>query len=214
MIKEAFAHVDTWVFDLDNTLYHPSVRLFDQIEALMTDYVMKELGVDAEHANFLRRHYWEKHGTTLAGLMRENNLDPVPYLEKVHDIDFSVLNADPDLAAAIAALPGRKFVYTNGTAPYARNVLEGRGLSGLMDGVFGIENADYHPKPDRVAFDTIFAKADIAPAQSAMFEDDTRNLKVPKQLKMRTIHVADEASPATHVEFHTADLTAFLSQLV
>lgn len=214
MIKDAFSHVDTWVFDLDNTLYHPSVRLFDQIEALMTDYVMGALDVDAEQANYLRHHYWAKHGTTLAGLMRENNLDPVPYLETVHDIDFSVLTVDPEMAAAIRALPGRKFVYTNGTAPYAQNVLKGRGLDGLMDGVFGIENADYHPKPDRAAFEVIFAKAEIDPTRAAMFEDDIRNLAVPKQMQMRTIHVADDASPAPHVEHHTANLTGFLSQLV
>lgn len=214
MSKDAFSHIDTWVFDLDNTLYHPSVRLFDQIEALMTEYVMNALNVDEERAHYLRKHYWNVHGTTLAGLMREHDLDPAPYLEAVHDIDFSVLTKDPDLAAAISNLPGRKFVYTNGTAPYAQNVLMGRGLDGLMDGVFGIENADYHPKPDHAAFTTIFEKAEIDPKCAAMFEDDIRNLAVPKQMRMRTVHVADDVTPADHVEFHTSHLSVFLSQLV
>jgi putative hydrolase of the HAD superfamily len=213
MLKSDFAHVETWVFDLDNTLYHPSVRLFDQIEQRMTAYVMQALDIERDHANHLRDHYWEKHGTTLAGLMREHDLDPDPYLLDVHDIDFSVLQPDMALATAIAALPGRKIVYTNGTAPYARNVLQGRGLDKLFDAVYGIENADYHPKPDAAAFQVIFSRDGLRPANAAMFEDDPRNLAVPHALGMRTVHVADDPRPADHIHHHTADLSAFLSQL-
>jgi putative hydrolase of the HAD superfamily len=117
MIRQSFSHVRTWVFDLDNTLYPPAARLFDQIEVRMTRFVMNALGVDQERANFLRGHYWRTYGTTLAGLMREHDVDPVPYLLDVHDITFDALLPDPHLAALIANLPGRKIVYTNGTAP-------------------------------------------------------------------------------------------------
>ena len=213
MPKDQFAHVTTWVFDLDNTLYPPSVRLFDQIEVRMTAWVMQSLGVNRAEADRLRAHYWATHGTTLAGLMREHRIDPGPYLTDVHDIDFSALSPDPALAAALAALPGRKIVYTNGSAPYAHQVIAARGLSGLFDAVYGIEEADYHPKPDKAAFDRIFARDGVAPARAAMFEDDPRNLAVPHALGMRTVLVGPEAAPQPHIHHQTDDLAAFLARL-
>ena len=210
----SFAHVEHWVFDLDNTLYPPSARLFDQIERRMTDFVARTLNVPADTANHLRDHYWRLYGTTLAGLMHEHGLEPGPYLADVHDISFDALSPDPALRAAIAALPGRKIVFTNGSAPYAERVLAARGLSGgLFDGVFGVEHADYHPKPAARAFDAVFAKAGVAPRQAAMFEDDPRNLAVPHGLGMRTVHVAPHPEPAPHIEHHTDDLPGFLRAL-
>ena len=135
MISKLFSHVSTWVFDLDNTLYPPEAQLFDQIEVKMTDWVMSSLGVSRAKADHLRRYYWEKYGTTLAGLMREHDLDPTPYLVDVHDIDLSHLKKDAALAARIADLPGRKIVYTNGCAPYAERVITARGLENVFDAV-------------------------------------------------------------------------------
>ncbi len=114
MPYDAFTHVDYWVFDLDNTLYPPQARLFDQIEKLMAEYVMRELNVDVQTANSLRRKYWKEYGTTLAGLMHVHDIDPDPYLHEVHQLDLSHIEATPDLRAAISALPGRKIIYTNG----------------------------------------------------------------------------------------------------
>jgi putative hydrolase of the HAD superfamily len=214
MPREQFSHVNTWVFDLDNTLYPPAVRLFDQIEVRMVDYVMRTLAVDRAEADRLRAQYWRTHGTTLAGLMREHDLDPLPYLAEVHDIDFSPLSPDPALAAAIRALPGRRIVYTNGSAPYAARVIAARGLSGLFDAVYGVEHADFHPKPDAAAFARVFGRDGLDPTRSAMFEDDPRNLAAPHAMGMRTVHVAPEAAPAPHIEHHTDDLCAFLSQVL
>ena len=121
-MHQAFSHIRVWVFDLDNTLYRPEVRLFDQIQVRMTDYVIKTLGVSRKQADFLRDHYWQTYGTTLAGLMAEHRVDPLPYLADVHDIDFSALTANPNLARAIAALPGRRIVFTNGSQPYAADI--------------------------------------------------------------------------------------------
>ena len=213
MPKAAFAHVKTWVFDLDNTLYPPEVRLFDQIEVRMTAWVEQALGVDRETANHLRKHYWQRYGTTLAGLMREHDVDPAPYLTEVHDIDFSVLTPDPGLAEAIDRLPGRAIVYTNGSEPYARRVIAARGLGGLFDAVYGVEHAGFHPKPERRAFDAIIARDGFDPARAAMFEDDARNLAEPRALGMRTVHVAPLPEPAPHIEHHTADLADFLARL-
>ena len=214
MPKDRFAHVETWVFDLDNTLYPPEVRLFDQIEVRMTAWVMEALGVDRNEADRLRRHYWASYGTTLAGLMREHDIDPAPYLTDVHDIDFGVLTSDPGLADAIRALPGRRVVYTNGSAPYAERVIAARGLSGLFDAVYGVEHAGFRPKPEREAFEAIIARDGFTPARAAMFEDDPRNLAAPHGLGMATVHVAPERHQAAHIHHHTDDLAGFLARLV
>ncbi|WP_126975802.1 pyrimidine 5'-nucleotidase [Frigidibacter oleivorans] len=212
-IAAAFAHVRHWVFDLDNTLYPPEARLFDQIERRMTAWVMQALNLGQPEADGLRRRYWQLHGTTLAGLMAEHGVDPVPYLVDVHDISLDHLTPDPGLRAAIAALPGRKIVHTNGSAPYAERVLAARGLAGLFDGVYGVEDAGYVPKPQRSAFETVFARAGIAAATGAMFEDDARNLAAPHDMGMRTVHVAPLPAPAPHIHHHTAGLAEFLARL-
>ena len=209
----SFSHVRSWVFDLDNTLYPPSARLFDQIEVRMTDWVMQSLRVDRPEADRLRRHYWATYGTTLAGLMREHNIDPAPYLTDVHDINFDNLAPDQLLADRISSLPGRRIVYTNGSAPYAHQVIKARGLTGVFDAVYGVEHAGFHPKPDRAAFETVFALDGLNPATAAMFEDDTRNLAAPYAMGMQTVLVAPEPDPAPYIHHHTDDLTAFLGRL-
>jgi putative hydrolase of the HAD superfamily len=214
MSADRFHHVTDWVFDLDNTLYPPAVRLFDQIEIRMTDFVMQALGVERTEADRLRKHYWALYGTTLAGLMHEHDVDPAPYLSEVHDISLDRLTPDPALRAGIAALPGRKIVYTNGCAPYAERVVAARGLSGLFDGIYGVEHAAFRPKPERAAFEAVFAQADITPERAAMFEDDPRNLAAPHAMGMRTVHVAPAPAPADHIEHHTDDLAVFLATLV
>ncbi len=214
MVKPAFAHVTQWVFDLDNTLYPPHMRLFDQIEVLMTDYVVDALGVDRAEADRLRSHYWQQYGTTLAGLMAEHDLDPEPYLHAVHQVDLSRMEPDARLAESIRALPGRRIVYTNACAPYAEQVLASRGLDGLFDAIYGVEHAGYRPKPERAAFEAIFAQDGIQADKAAMFEDEPRNLTAPHQMGMRTIHVAPEPHDADHIHHHTDDLSGFLARLI
>ena len=212
MPRAQFSHVETWVFDLDNTLYPPEARLFDQIEQRMTDYVMRELGVDFEHANSLRARYWREHGTTLAGLMTVHGLEPDPYLAEVHDIDLSVIMASPALRDAIVALPGRKVIYTNGSREHARRVTRALGIDGIFDAVYGIEDADYLPKPDETAFARVFRRDGFETSRAAMFEDDPRNLAVPHALGMRTVLVGP-GEPAPHIHHHTDDLADFLARL-
>ncbi|WP_417208009.1 pyrimidine 5'-nucleotidase [Antarctobacter sp.] len=213
MTKDRFAHVRAWVFDLDNTLYSPAVRLFDQIEARMNAYVSRVTGLAKEDAAHLRRDYWARYGTTLAGLMTHHEVDPVDYLIDVHDISFDALTPDPHLAELIATLPGRRIVYTNGSAPYAAQVLKARGLEAAFDAIYGVEHADYTPKPRAEAYDRIFALDGLDPTEAAMFEDDPRNLAAPHALGMRTVHVAPEATPAPHIQHHTDDLAGFLRRL-
>ncbi|SDD94887.1 pyrimidine 5'-nucleotidase [Ruegeria marina] len=213
MVRDAFSHVTTWVFDLDNTLYPPHMRLFDQIEVRMTAYVMEVLKVDRAEADRLRATYWLQYGTTLAGLMREHAIDPDPYLVAVHDVDMSHMTPDAALADHIRALPGRRIVYTNGSAPYAERVLAARGLSGLFDAIYGVEHAGYRPKPERAAFEEVFTRDGVIPDRAAMFEDDPRNLAAPHEMGMRTVHVAPDPHEADHIHHHTDDLAAFLARL-
>jgi len=214
MVAASFEHVRAWVFDLDNTLYPPSVRLFDQIEVKMTQYMFRELGLPTDAANALRKDYWQRYGTTLAGLMAEHDIDPDVFLDEVHQIDMGKLTVDPALVTAIARLPGRRIVYTNGSEPYARRVLAARGLTDLFDAVYGIEHANYRPKPEQAAFEAVFALDGLSPEQGAMFEHDTRSLAAPHAMGMRTVLVGPTPVPADHIHHHTDDLAGFLSQLV
>lgn len=213
MKNTAFSHVSTWVFDLDNTLYPPQMRLFDQIEVKMTAWVMANLGLPQERANALRAEYWATYGTTLAGLMTEHDVDPTDYLADVHDIDFSVLRPDPMLADRIRALPGRRIIFTNGDAPYAKKVIAARGLDGLFDAIYGVEHANFRPKPEAAAFETVFGADGFDRNRAAMFEDDPRNLAVPHAMGLRTVHIAPQAHPADHIHHHHADLSEFLGSL-
>lgn len=212
MPHDQFRDVHTWVFDLDNTLYPSSARLFDQIEVKMTSYVMSELGVERDEADRLRSQYWRDYGTTLNGLMQVHRIDPAPYLDVVHDIDLSGLAKAPDLAEAIGALPGRKIVYTNGSRGHADNVMAARGLTGVFDARYGIEDARYRPKPDQQAFEAIFALDGVTATGAAMVEDDLRNLAAPRAMGMRTLWVTDAAhDPAADAT--TDDLTDFLQKV-
>jgi putative hydrolase of the HAD superfamily len=212
MPRAAFARVETWVFDLDNTLYPPAVRLFDQIERRMTEYVMRALGLAADEADALRGRYWRTYGTTLAGLMREHGLDPTPYLEHVHDIDLTGVRPAPELCAALKRLRGRKVVYTNGSREHARRVTRAIGLEGCFDALYGFEDATYLPKPEAAAFAAVFALEKLDASRGAMFEDDHRNLQVPHRLGMRTVLVGPAASHP-HVHHQTEDLVAFLGRV-
>ena len=213
MARAQFAHVETWVFDLDNTLYPADVRLFDQIERRMTDYVMRALAVDEAEAHRLRRLYWEIHGTTLAGLMEEHGLDPEPYLAEVHDIDLTAVPPHAALRDAIGRLPGRRIVYTNGSREHARRVTAAIGLDGAFDRLYGFEDSGYVPKPQAAAFAAVFGLDGLDPRRGAMFEDDPRNLAVPHALGMRTVLVGPLEAPAEHPHVHhaTEDLVAFLA---
>lgn len=219
----SFSHVTTWIFDLDNTLYPPEMQLFPQIERRMTLFVMRELGVTEDEASRLRNLYWREHGTTLAGLMELHDIDPTPYLRDVHDVDFSGLTPDPDLAQAIRALPGRKIIHTNGDSTYAQRVLSHRGLD-IFDAIFGVEEVAYHPKPDQRAYHMVIEQQGFDPASAAMFEDDPRNLLVPQSLGMRTVlvgsgqhgpdYVEFDQDHGKHVQFRTDDLTRFLREIM
>ncbi len=174
---------------------------------------MNLLDVNKVEAEKMRVEYWKKYGTSLAGLMQNYKIDPDDFLNNVHDIDFSVLPKDLNLLEALNNLPGRKLVYTNGTVPYAREVLKYRGLLNVFDEIYGIEDSTYVPKPFPEAFEIIFSKANIVHNRSAMFEDEVRNLEVPFKLGLKTILVNDVQSNKNFVDYTITCLSDFLRQI-
>ena len=210
---KSFGEIDTWIFDLDNTLYPPQARLFDQISEKMRHYIRREFDVPMAQADAMRAQYWNEYGTTLAGLMAHHQIDPWHFLNDVHDIDFSVLYPDATLANAITGLPGRKLLYTNGDKHYARRVLAARGLSDAFAELYGIEDADFRPKPEKAAFERVFATAGIIPGSAAMFEDEPRNLLVPHAMGITTVLVHTETDEASHIDHKTSDLACFLYEI-
>ena len=209
----ALSHVRTWIFDLDNTLYPPVADLFGLIDDRMGAYIAELLACDPIEARRVQKEYFLAHGTTLAGLMQDHGVDPHHFLDFVHDIPLDRIAPDMAVIDRIASLPGRRIVFTNGSAPYAEKVLEARGLSGLFEAVYGVEHADYAPKPRAEAFEKVFGKAGIRRDRAAMFEDDPRNLAVPHAMGLRTVLVAPARIEAPHIGHHTDDLARFLTSL-
>ena len=222
-----FRHIDCWIFDLDNTLYDAECRLFDEIDSRMTAYIKERLKLAHEDARRLQKDYYMRYGTTMSGLMREHDVEPDHFLDFVHDIDLAPIKPNPALAGAISKLPGRKYIYTNGSTQHAENVAGALGLFHLFDDVFDIKAADYTPKPHRAPYEDFIARHAIAPARAAMFEDLAQNLEIPHVLGMTTVLVCsdaawltdepDEKRPARigdgapHVQYATDNLTKFLT---
>lgn len=225
--KPDFAHVESWVFDLDNTLYCPSANLFAQIDARMRAFITKSLGVDGEAAYALQKKYYQEHGTTLSGLMAVHGIDPHPFLDFVHDIDVSVIPENPALAEALERLPGRRLVFTNGTVAHAARVLERIGIHGHVEDIFDIVHADFVPKPKVQTFERFLARTGVDPHRAAMFEDLDRNLEPAAALGMTTVLVrpltghgdpavrgwSEPAPDAPHIHYRTHDLAGFLASL-
>ncbi|WP_306117446.1 MULTISPECIES: pyrimidine 5'-nucleotidase [unclassified Roseitalea] len=182
-----FAHVREWVFDLDNTLYPHHTNLFSQIDVAMTDYVSTLLQLPRDEARTLQKDYYHRYGTTLAGLIAQHDVDPDDFLEKVHDIDYSWIDPDPALGEAIRALPGRKFIFTNGDKGHAERTARQLGILDHFDEIFDIVAADLVPKPAGSTYDKFRAIHRVDCERAAMFEDLARNLTVPKSLGMTTV---------------------------
>jgi putative hydrolase of the HAD superfamily len=224
--KPAFDHVTTWVFDLDNTLYPRRSNLFSQIDVKMTSYVAQLLGLPRDEARKVQKQYYLEHGTTLKGLMLEHRVDYRDFLDKVHDIDYSWLDPDPALGKAISALPGRKYIFTNGDRGHAERAAGQLGILDRFDDIFDIVAAELTPKPARETYDRFLAAHGVDGSKSAMFEDLARNLVEAKALGMSTVLILpgefdgeftdaweSGGHDGAHVDHATDDLTGFLTGL-
>lgn len=215
----SLAHVRNWIFDLDNTLYPTRANLFALIDARMTAFVADFLNVDAEEAHRVQKAYFLGHGTTLAGLMAEHDVDPHAFLAFVHDIEMDVLEENAPLAAAIAKLPGRKIVFTNGDAPYALKVLDRLGLGGSFEAVHDIHAMALRPKPDPGAYAGLCASFEIDPRESLFVEDMARNLKPAKAIGMTTVWIDNgseqaECADRGYIDYTVGDVTEWLEEIL
>jgi putative hydrolase of the HAD superfamily len=219
----AFGHVETWVFDLDNTLYPHHLNLWQQVDERIRDYIARYLKVTAEEAFRLQKDYYKRYGTSMRGLMTEHGMEPDDFLDFVHQIDHSPLTPNAALGAAIEVLPGRKLILTNGTRRHADAVLARLELDRHFDDVFDIVAAELEPKPSPQTYDRFLKAHNVDAARTAMFEDLARNLVVPHALGMTTVLVVPEHTrevfredwelegrEAPHVDHVTDDLVGFL----
>ncbi|MEO3386522.1 pyrimidine 5'-nucleotidase [Mesorhizobium sp. CAU 1741] len=222
-----FAHVTDWVFDLDNTLYPHHSNLFSQIDVKMTAYVSELLQLPRDEARKLQKELYKDYGTTLNGLMARHGIDPDDFLNKVHDIDYTWVDPNPALGDAIKALPGRKFIFTNGDRGHAERTARQLGILDHFDDIFDIVAADLMPKPARETYDKFVGLHRVDAPRAAMFEDLARNLSVPKLLGMMTVLIVPnnfeptfseiwerDAEFEDDVDFVTDDLAGFLTTIL
>jgi putative hydrolase of the HAD superfamily len=218
----SFSHVETWIFDLDNTLYPPGSRVWPQIDDRITLYIAHLFGIDGMSARALQKYFYHKYGTTLRALIDEYDIDPYDFLDFAHDIDHSDIELNDALGRAIERLPGRKLILTNGSRRHAENVARKIGILDHFEDVFDIAASDFIPKPERRAYERFLDKHGVEPARAAMFEDIAKNLVVPHDLGMTTTLIVpksvdpfreefeQEAVEAPHIDYITNDLASFL----
>ena len=222
-----FARVETWVFDLDNTLYPHHLNLWHQVDERIREYVADYLKVARDDAFRIQKDYYKRYGTTMRGMMAEHGMSPDAFLDYVHRIDHSPLTPNPALGAALERLPGRKLILTNGTRKHADAVMRRLEIDRHFEDVFDIVAANLEPKPLAQTYDRFLALHDVDPRKAAMFEDLARNLAVPNALGMITVLVVPEKTrevfregwelegrEAAHVHHVTDDLVGFLNKIV
>lgn len=217
-MQTPFAHIDTWIFDLDLTLYGPEANIMAQVRDRIALFVEKHFNIGSDEAHKIRHTYWKKYGTTLGGLMAEHKVDPNGYLDFVHDVDMDLLRPDADLRRQIISLPGRKLIFTNADAPYAERVLAARGLENLFEDIFDIHRMQHLPKPAAASYDSLCAQLDINPARALFVEDSANNLVPARVLGMTTIwvnHGTEAVSSDTeqYIDHEIADLNDWLSSI-
>jgi putative hydrolase of the HAD superfamily len=221
-----FSHIETWVFDLDNTLYPPHLNLWQQVDDRIRQYIARFLNITHEEAFRVQKDYYKRYGTTMRGLMTEHGLEPDDFLDFVHQIDHSPLEPNPTLGAALEKLAGRKLILTNGTRKHANAIMRRLAVHQHFEDIFDIVAAGLQPKPSRQTYEAFLATHGVDPLRSAMFEDLARNLVVPHALGMATILVVPqgtrevfredwelEGRDAPHVDYMTEDLAGFLADI-
>ena len=221
-----FSNVETWVFDLDNTLYPHHLNLWQQVDDRIRDYIADFLKVSRDEAFRVQKDYYRRYGTSMRGLMEEHGLNPDEFLVMVREIDHSPLTPNPALGAAISRLPGRKLILTNGTRRHAEIVMRRLEIFEHFEDVFDIAAAELEPKPRAVVYDRFLARHGVDPCKAAIFEDLARNLEVPHARGMTTVLVVPGGTREVfredwelagrdepHVDHVTDDLTAFLDAI-
>ena len=214
-----FFHVRDWIFDLDNCLYPASAGLFELIDERMGAYIQRLLDCDPVEARRVQKHHFHTHGTTLAGLMKEHGVEPNHFLEDVHAIALDRIQPDQGLGASLGRLPGRKFVFTNGDASYARRVLEAIGIHDRFDHLHDIHASSYRPKPDPHGYELLCERFAIDPKQALLADDMAGNLAPAKALGMTTVWVDNGSERGNHglgdfIDFRISSVSEWLREIL
>jgi putative hydrolase of the HAD superfamily len=214
-----FAHISNWIFDLDNCLYPASTGLFSLIDERMNAYIRRLLNCDAAEARRVQKHHFHTHGTTLAGLMKEHGVDPHEFLEDVHAISLDRVQCDQRLGRLLPLLPGRRFVFTNGDAPYARRVLAAIGIDQHFDELHDIHASSFRPKPDPHGYRLLCDRFGIEPRQASLIDDMAQNLAPAKTLGMTTVWVDKGSERGNHgagdfIDYRIGDVGEWLQQIL
>ena len=220
-VRDSFAHVDTWVFDLDDTLYPRSVDLHGQMRERVVTFIADHMKIDRATAQAVHVDYYERFGSTLRGMVQLHGISPNAFLDFVHQIDLSVLVHNEDLIGALEALPGRRIIFTNAPRGHATSALKAMGMADLFDAIASIEDSNFVGKPNLSAFSGFFEAHGVNPRQAAMFEDRPGNLLVPHELGMKTVLVVDplfedanRVVKPPQADLVITELTGFLRQLI
>ena len=214
--------IDTWIFDLDNTLYSADSGIFQQVHVLMGKFVSKHLKIDINEAKIIQKKYYKEHGTTLRGLMDNHGVDPDEFLKKVHTLDYSIVNPNKKLNAELKKLSGRKIIYTNANLQHVNNVLKRLELTNAFDGIFDIKMADYIPKPELKPYKLIINKYELDPKKTIMFDDIARNLVPASKIGFTTVWIDvgkenysdDIKSSKKYLDYETTDLPLWLNSII
>ncbi|MGH6958179.1 MAG: pyrimidine 5'-nucleotidase [Caulobacteraceae bacterium] len=213
MTAADLSHIDTWLFDLDNTLYPAETGLGVEISARITGYVAELTGLERGSAQALQKRYLDEYGLTLRGLMLHHGVDPDAFHAIFDDLALTALPRDEALADAVASLPGRRLIFTNAHEGHVRRVLARLGLADLFHGVFHIGHANYAPKPAPEAFERMTAAFGLRAASTCFFEDRAANLQPAAALGMTTVLVGlgAEANADPFVRHRAPRLAPFLA---
>ena len=166
MQEVIFKDKNIWIFDLDNTVYSPKTKIFEQIDLRMKSFISQKLCISKTEAYALQKIFYKKYGTTLYGLMKHYGFEPDEFLRYVHDIDLSSLKKSHSLFSKINALPGKKIIYTNGEYNYAKKVLKSLGIESLFEEILDIKRCNFIPKPSIEPLISYLKKKKLQPVKA------------------------------------------------
>jgi putative hydrolase of the HAD superfamily len=214
-----FTHIRDWIFDLDNCLYPASAGLFALIDERMGAYIQRLLDCDAAEARRVQKHHFHTHGTTLAGLMKEHGVDPHHFLRDVHAIPLDRIQCDDRLVRLLPRLPGRRFVFTNGDAPYVRRVLDAIGIEEHFEELHDIHASSFRPKPDPCGYELLCERFAIDPARAVLIDDMAQNLAPAKKMGMTTVWVDNGSERGNHgvgdfIDHRISEVGEWLEQIL
>ena len=222
ILKKEIKNINSWIFDLDDTLYPPSNEIYSQMAERIRNYIMRVLDIDEETATTVQKTYYKKYGATVHGLMVEHNIQPEDFTDYVHDLDLSSIRENPQLKACLQALPGKKHVFTNGAYHHAERVLKRLNIYDCFSGIFSIREAEYVPKPAEQTYLKMMKTFNVTPQKSMMFDDSPVNILAAKKVGLRTVWISSNVvnnkycsvDSKDFCDYETPDLTDFLSSLV